>query len=213
MTVDMRTRVKVCGITRVDDAIAAVDAGVDALGLVFYPPSSRFLEVARAAEIAAQVSAFVSVVGLFLDASRETVGSVLRDVPIDLLQFHGCETAAFCSSFERPYIKAIGMQSGTALNSCVQDYADAKGFLLDSHAAGEAGGTGKRFDWSTVPYDFPRPLILAGGLKPDNVGEAIRTTRPYAIDLSSGVESQPGIKDRNKITRLMNEVRKVDNER
>ncbi|MGV6816454.1 MAG: phosphoribosylanthranilate isomerase [Thiotrichales bacterium] len=209
----MRTRVKICGITRTRDAKVLVDAGVDALGLVFYPPSSRYLDVAQANEIAAAASAFVTVVGLFLDASPDFVNAVISDVQLDLLQFHGTESQEFCSAFGLPYIKAVAMKSESSFQGLTASYPDAKGFLLDSHAPGEAGGTGKRFDWSRVPANPERPLILAGGLRPENVREAITSTLPYAIDLSSGVESSPGVKDRGKIEQLMSEVRKADNDR
>lgn len=209
----MRTRVKICGITSTRDAKVAIDAGVDALGLVFYPPSSRYLDVAQANEIAAAASAFVTVVGLFLDASPDFVNAVISDVQLDLLQFHGTESQEFCSAFRLPYIKAVAMKSETSFHGLTASYPDAKGFLLDSHAAGEAGGTGKSFDWSRVPTNPERPLILAGGLRPGNVRDAITSTLPYAIDLSSGVESAPGVKDRSKIEQLMSEVRKADNER
>lgn len=208
----MRTRVKVCGITRIQDATAAIEAGVDALGLVFYPPSSRYLSIKQAEEIVRELAPFVTVVGLFLDAEREQIDSVLEHVPLDLLQFHGSESPDLCASFQLPYIKALGMHRQGALEAFIQSYPESRGFLLDSHGAGEAGGTGKRFDWTAIPRGLEQPIILAGGLNPENVGEAIRVVRPYAIDLSSGVEITPGVKDSKKIMSLMNEVRQADYE-
>lgn len=208
----MRTRVKICGITRVEDALAVVSAGADAIGLVFYPRSARYVSTDQALEIIQAIPAFVTITGLFLDAQPREIETVLKRVPLGLLQFHGDECPADCSAYAVPYIKAIGMRGIENLHAYADTYADASGLLLDSHAVGEAGGTGQAFDWSTLPDDFNRPVILAGGLNPSNVAEAIRGTHPYAVDLSSGVESTPGIKDANKIKALMQEVRRVDNE-
>jgi len=210
--VKKRTRVKICGITRVEDALASVSAGADAIGLVFYPKSSRFLSIDQAIEIVQAVPAFVTVVGLFKDAQASEIEAVLKRVSLGLLQFHGDECPADCGAYAMPYIKAIGMLGNTNLPAYADTYADATGLLLDGHAVGEAGGTGQTFDWSMLPDGFNRPIILAGGLNPSNVAEAIRTTNPYAVDLSSGVESAPGIKDAKKIEALMQEVRRADNE-
>ncbi|HPE61966.1 MAG TPA: phosphoribosylanthranilate isomerase [Thiolinea sp.] len=209
-----RCRVKVCGITSVEDAAFAGAAGVDAIGLVFYAASSRYVTPDRAAAIAHSLPPFVTCTGLFMDVDRDFVSRVLAAVPLDLLQFHGSESPSFCSSFGLPYIKVagvLGVDSVQAdLATCARDYADARGFLIDSHAPGQAGGTGKTFDWTRVPQDFPRPLVLAGGLRPENVAQAIRMTRIYAVDVSSGVEARPGIKDRNRIEAFMREVRSVE---
>lgn len=205
----MRTRVKICGITRPEDALAATELGADAIGLVFYPKSPRNLDVGRAAEIASALPPFVTTVALFLDARRELIEQVLEYVPIDLLQFHGDECPLDCTIYGRPYIKAIGMQGMVDVQAYADTYPDAQGFLLDSHAVGEAGGTGSRFDWSRIPA-LNKPVILAGGLRPENAAEAVRQARPWALDISSGVESAPGVKDRDLISAFISEVRKAD---
>ncbi len=191
----------------------AVDAGADAIGLVFYPPSSRNIDIEAAAEIARSVGAFVTVTGLFLDAERSFVQAVLEAVPLTLLQFHGSESPEACRGYPLPYIKAAGIGGIDDFTEFSSDFHDAAGLLLDSHGAGEAGGTGKTFDWDAFPADMDRPLILAGGLNPENIAAAIAAVRPYAVDLSSGVESAPGIKEKVKIQTLMNEVKRVDCER
>ncbi len=195
-----------------EDAQASVSAGVDAIGLVFYPKSSRFLSIEQAIEIVQAVPAFVTVVGLFKDAQPSEIETVLKRVSLSLLQFHGDECSVDCNAYSMPYIKAIGMLGDTNLQTYADTYADATGLLLDGHAVGEAGGTGQTFNWSALPDDFDRPIILAGGLNSSNVAEAIHTTHPYAVDLSSGVESSPGIKDADKIMALLQEVRRADNE-
>ena len=205
-----RTRVKICGITRVEDGLQAARLGVDAIGLVFYENSSRHVSLSRAAQICAALPAFVTTVALFLNAEADRVNQVLEALPVDLIQFHGNESADFCAAFSRPYIKALGTDGEQDLLARAGDYADARGILLDSHASGAAGGTGHAFDWSRIPEAMRRNIILAGGLKPDNVADAIRAVRPYGVDLSSGVEAQPGIKDTVLMTQLMNEVKRVD---
>lgn len=202
----MRVRVKVCGITRTGDAAAAARLGVDAVGLVFYPKSPRHVSVEQAREIVAGLPAFVTVTALFLDPGSEAVQQVLDKVRVELLQFHGVEPAEFCRSFGRPYIKAVPMGSQADLAEYAQRHAQAAALLLDSHAAGQKGGTGVSFDWSTVPNVPGPPLILAGGLKPDNVATAIRIVQPYGVDVSSGVESAPGIKDPDKMAAFVREV-------
>jgi phosphoribosylanthranilate isomerase len=209
----MRTRVKICGITREADAASAVTAGVDALGLVFYPQSSRYLDPGAAAELVSTLPAFVTPVGLFLDAEPERVREVLRQVRLDVLQFHGVESAEYCRSFGRPYMKAVGAGEGDDVRSLAAAYPDACALLLDSHAHGQAGGTGRTFDWQRIPTDIGHPLVLAGGLNPDNVAEAVRRVRPYAVDVSSGVEAAPGIKDAGLIEAFMSEVGRGDSER
>lgn len=191
----MSVRVKICGLTRVEDAVEAARLGVDAIGLVFYPKSPRNVSIARAAAIIAALPPFVSVVGLFVDATREWVETVLSECAIDILQFHGDESPAFCASFHRPYLKAVRVQADTDLAACAKRYASARGLLTDAFVDGVHGGTGQVFDWSLLPQDLPLPLILSGGLDEHNIAEAVRRVRPAAVDVSSGVESAKGIKD------------------
>lgn len=202
-----RTRVKICGITRADDALAAASLGVDAVGLVFYARSPRHVEIEQAAAICRQLPAFVTSVALFLDADPSEVRRVLDQVPIDLLQFHGSEDPAYCEQFGRPYIKALGMGSlsSEGLVSRAGDFRTARGLLLDSHAHGAAGGTGESFDWSAIP-ELNKPVVLAGGLAIDNVAAAIREVRPWAVDVSSGVEQDKGIKSVELMSAFMFEV-------
>lgn len=205
----MRCRVKVCGITRVADAQMLCHAGVDALGLVFYANSKRNVSIEQAAAICQAVTPFVTTVGLFLDADADFVREVLAVVPLDVLQFHGAESPEFCRQFPRPYLKAVGMKGLAAeggFTAYADRYPDAQGFLVDSHAPGAAGGTGETFDWTQVPHDYAKPIILAGGLHPENVAEAIRISRVYAVDVSSGVESAAGIKDAAKVAAFMQAV-------
>lgn len=201
-----RVRVKICGITRVVDAQAAVESGADAIGLVFYSRSPRAVQNEQAAEIAAVLPAFVSSVGLFVDPDAAEVEAVLERVPLSLLQFHGDETAEFCNQFGVPYIKALRVQAGMDLNTLAADYAQSRGILVDAYVANVPGGTGKTFDWSLIPEDFPKPLILAGGLHVDNVVEAVKRVRPYAVDVSGGVEKAKGIKDEEKISAFIRGV-------
>lgn len=188
----MTPRIKICGITRVEDALAAANAGADAIGLVFVEASSRVLDSERAAAICRALPPFVDRVGLFLDAPADTVHAVLARVGLNWLQFHGNESARYCRQFGRPWIKALAMGGSGALDPA--DYADADALLLDSHAPGGLGGSGKRFDWTRVPK-LERPWILAGGLDPGNVAAACRQLSPDAVDVSSGVESSPGVKN------------------
>jgi phosphoribosylanthranilate isomerase len=208
--VSTRTRVKICGITRPDDGVEAARLGVDAIGLVFYEKSPRNVSLEQARVICDALPGFVTVVSLFMDPSAEQVNRVLADCPIDLIQFHGKESADFCQSFGKPYIKAVGMADNAELSDAMRQYSKARALLLDSHATGAAGGTGETFDWESIPQQYRNSVILAGGLKPDNVAEAIRMVQPYAVDLSSGVESEPGIKDAILMAQLMNEVRDVN---
>jgi phosphoribosylanthranilate isomerase len=205
----MRTRVKICGITSQPDAAAACSAGADAIGLVFYSRSPRHVSIELASAIALAVPPFVSRVALFKDASTEEVEAVLACVEIDLLQFHGSEDPAYCRSFGRPYIKALGLKGVADIAAAIadgeRDYAEARALLLDGHAPGEAGGSGESLDWSSLART-DKPLILAGGLDPDNVRRAIELARPYAVDVSSGVEASPGIKDAAKINAFLREV-------
>ncbi len=206
----MRTRIKICGLRDLPGVDAAVQSGADAIGLVFYPASARQLAPEQARELAAALPAFVASVALFLDADATTVRDIVDRVRPDLIQFHGNETPEFCRSFKRPYLKAVPMGADMELEQWFRDYADASALLLDSHAPGKAGGSGESFDWSRALPSGGPPVILAGGLHPDNVGEAICTVRPYAVDVSSGVESAPGIKDKAKIKAFTDAVRRAD---
>lgn len=203
----MRTRVKICGITRVEDALAAVRHGCDAIGLVFYEKSPRCVTPNRAAEIVAILPPFVNAVGLFVDAPAEQVRAVMQQVRLDVLQFHGEESPAYCRQFGMPYLKAVRVRPETNLLQYAADFAEARALLLDAYIEGTPGGTGQTFDWALIPRDLPRPVILAGGLNADNVGEAVRLARPYAVDVSGGVEKEKGIKDAAKIAAFMRGVR------
>jgi phosphoribosylanthranilate isomerase len=202
----LRVRIKICGMTRVEDATEAARLGVDAVGLVFYPKSPRHVSVERARELVAALPAFVTVTALFLDPSEAEVRRVLDNVRVELLQFHGGEPAEFCRGFGRPYIKAVPMGSRADIAEYAHRHAGAAALLLDSHVAGQKGGTGVSFDWTTIPKFTGPPLILAGGLSADNVATAIRIVQPYGVDVSSGVESQPGLKDAAKMAAFIREV-------
>jgi len=204
-----RTRIKVCGITRPEDARAAVELGVDAIGLVFYPPSPRCVTVEQAWEIARIVPPFVTLVGLFVNETKLTVRRVMEAVPIQLLQFHGEEEESFCRSFHAPYVKAARVRPGLDLVKYAQAYPSAQGLLLDAWVEGFGGG-GNTFDWSLIPPRLPLPLILSGGLDVGNVSEAVRSVRPWAVDVSSGVEAAKGIKDAGKIAAFVSGVRDGD---
>ena len=205
----LRTRVKICGITRTADALAAAQAGADAIGLVFYPPSPRFLSVERAVEIRDALPPFVQTVALFVNAEPSTVAQVLGRVRPSLLQFHGDEAPQFCAQFGTPYVKACRVRQGIDLLEYLRPYAGAAAWLLDSFVE-EYGGVGERFDWSLVPSSRERSLILSGGLDPKNVGEAVRRIRPWGVDVSSGVESAKGIKDPARMAAFIAEVRNAD---
>lgn len=200
-------RSKICGITRIEDALAAAEAGADAIGLVFYPQSPRAVTIERARAIIAALPPFVTTVGLFVDASRCELGEILDAVPLDLLQFHGDESAADCEGHNRPYIKALRVKAGDDIAAQIDSYANASGILLDTFVAGVPGGTGQAFDWSLVPRGLNRPIILAGGLTSGNVRVAIDQVRPYAVDVSGGVEASKGIKDSEKIRAFMRAVK------
>ncbi len=205
----MRTRIKICGITRPADAVAAAQAGADAIGLVFYPPSPRFLNVERAREIRDALPPFVQAVALFVNPDAAQVAQVIGRVHPALLQFHGEETPEFCAQFGLPFIKACRVAQGVDLLKYLRPFSAASGWLLDAHV-GEYGGAGASFDWSLVPARLARPLVLSGGLTRGNVGEAVRRVRPWAVDVSSGVESSKGIKDAAKIAAFIAEVRNAD---
>ena len=205
----MRTRVKVCGITRPADARAAAEAGADAIGLVFYPPSPRYLSVERAFEIRDALPPFVQSVALFVNPDAAQVSQVLGRVRPAMLQFHGEESAAFCSQFGVPYVKACRVKPGVDALEYLRPFSHAAAWLFDSYVP-EYGGVGGRFDWSLLPAACDKPVILSGGLARDNVGEAIRRVRPWGVDVSSGVESAKGIKDPAKIAAFIAEVRHAD---
>ncbi len=194
-----RVRVKICGFTRAQDAHQAALLGADAIGLVFYPSSPRHVEVAQAQAIAAALPPFVTLTALFVNASVDQVRTVLAQVPVDLLQFHGDETPTYCQAFGRPYLKAVRMKEGVDLHDMAQHYASAQGLLLDTYVSNMPGGTGLAFDWQRIPSTVNKPLILAGGLTVDNVTTAIAQARPFGVDVSGGVEAQKGIKDWNKM--------------
>ena len=207
------TRVKICGITRLEDAQAVVEAGADAIGLVFYAKSPRNVEIDQAAEISRSIPPFITRVALFKDADAAFVETVLQSVEVDLLQFHGSESSSYCERFGLPYIKAIGMKGpecdAAYMATRTGEFSTAKAMLLDGHAPGEDGGSGESFDWSSIG-NIDKPVILAGGITPDNVAQAIDIAHPFAVDVSSGVESAPGIKDREKIIRFITQVGMAD---
>jgi phosphoribosylanthranilate isomerase len=205
----LRTRIKICGLTRPGDARMAAEAGADAIGLVFYPPSPRYLSAERALEIRDALPPFVQSVALFVNPDAAQVAQVIGRVRPGLLQFHGEETPQFCAQFGMPYVKACRVKQGIDLIEYLRPFAGAAGWLLDSFVEAY-GGVGERFDWSIVPRRLERPLILSGGLAPDNVAEAIRRLRPWGVDVSSGVESAKGIKDAAKIAAFIAEVRNAD---
>lgn len=209
----MQTRVKICGITQADDARQAVAAGADALGVVFYAPSPRAVDVAQAQQVALAAGPFVTLVGLFVNAEAAAVREVLAQVPIHLLQFHGDEDARYCEAFERPYIKAIRMRPGLDVQASMAEHPRALGFLLDAYRPGVPGGTGESFDWQRVPRACERPIILAGGLTPENVASAVEATSPYGVDVSGGVEAAPGRKDRNKMHSFIHNAKHTTGER
>jgi phosphoribosylanthranilate isomerase len=204
-----RTRIKICGITRTEDLDAAVVAGADAIGFVFYPPSPRFLTAGQAAMLAGQVPPFVTRVGLFVNAEAAVVRAMLTQVPIDLLQFHGDEDAHYCEQFGRPYIKAARVKPGLDLLEFARAYPGAQGLLLDAWVEAY-GGAGQSFDWSLIPENLPLPMVLSGGLHAGNVVDAVVKTRPWAVDVSSGVELSKGIKDAEKIAAFIAAVRMAD---
>ena len=202
-----KIRVKICGITSVADAQTAADAGADAIGLVFYASSPRAVSIAQAREIAASVGPFVTVVGLFVNAADSYVRDVLANVGLNLLQFHGDETREFCEQFGRPYMKAIRMRPELDVTRAISEYPSAAAILLDAYRPGVPGGTGETFDWQRIPTQAARPIVLAGGLTPENVASAIQATHIYAVDVSGGVESAPGKKDIQKVKQFIDNAR------
>ncbi|TNF97615.1 MAG: phosphoribosylanthranilate isomerase [Gammaproteobacteria bacterium] len=205
----MRIRIKICGITRLRDALTCAELGIDAIGLVFYERSPRHIEPEAADTIVRRLPPFMSTVGLFMNADRARVEAVMKAVRLDNLQFHGDESPEFCEQFNIPYIKAIPMGEDSTFSNLVHGYESASAWLLDSHRRNKAGGSGETFDWLKVPGDAEKPLILAGGLNADNVQSAIAKVRPYAVDCSSGVEVEPGVKDPEKIRDFMEKVTSV----
>ena len=203
----MNTAVKICGITRAADALAAARSGAHAIGLVFYKPSPRYVEPDAAAEIVRALPPFITAVGLFVDADRDEVESVSARAGVGALQFHGSETPAFCARFSLPYLKAVRVRPGVDLLQYARDFQGAKALLLDAFQEGLHGGTGATFDWSLIPPALPLPIVLSGGLDPHNVAEAIRAVKPWAVDVSSGVEASKGVKDPDKIEAFISGVR------
>ena len=209
----MAVRVKICGITRLQDVHDACNAGADALGFVFYERSPRHVTIEAAAALVRALPPFVQSVGLFVNAAPAYIESMLQAVPLDVLQFHGDETPADCARFGRPYLKAVRVNQDTDLLKYAADFAAARGLLLDAYVAGVPGGTGERFDWSLIPANLTKPIVLSGGLTPDNVAEAVQRVRPWAVDVSSGVEAAmfldgaevaaKGIKDPNKMAQFI----------
>ncbi|MEQ1528109.1 MAG: phosphoribosylanthranilate isomerase [Methylococcales bacterium] len=202
----MRTRVKICGFTRAEDAVCAAQLGVDAIGLVFYPPSPRSVEIEPAREIVAVLPPFVTVVALFVDEQEARIREVLARVRVDMIQFHGDESPAACRLYDKPYMKAVRMQENTDVAALAGHYHGAAGLLLDAYHPGEKGGTGSRFDWALIPKQCSLPIILAGGLDEHNALTALQSVNPYALDVSSGVEAGKGIKDARKMAAFIREV-------
>ena len=205
----LRTRVKICGITRVEDAYAAARAGADAIGLVFHERSPRCVSIKQACAITAALPPYITVVGLFVDGIADQMDHILSHVNLNLLQFHGNEKPEQCRSFGRPYVKALRMRDDIDLHACARDFEDAAGLLLDAYVPGAPGGSGHTFDWTRVPRDIAKPIVLAGGLTPENVVQAVMTVRPYAVDVSSGVERSKGIKDPERIAAFVQAVKSV----
>lgn len=200
------TRIKICGITRIEDALAAANAGADAIGLVFYESSPRNVTIQQAKQICEALPPFVTTVGLFVNAEAKFTSDILNQVPLDLLQFHGEESASYCEQFNRPWIKALRVHPDAHILEQINNYPNAQGILLDSYVAGVQGGTGITFDWSIIPQSMSKPIILAGGLNLDNIQQAIKIAKPYAVDVSGGVETSKGIKDVSKIKAFIEKV-------
>ena len=205
-----RTRIKICGLKEPAHARLAAEAGADAIGLVFYPPSPRYVKPEEAAKVAAALPAFVQAVGLFVNEKEAAIRAILERVPIDLLQFQGDETPEFCAAFGKPFVRAVRMEEGVDLVEYASRFSSARALLLDAHVAGEKGGTGATFDWSRVPREAPLPLVLSGGLTAGNVRRAVREVRPWAVDVSSGVERSRGVKDPALIVEFIRSVQRED---
>lgn len=206
-----RTRIKFCGMTRAEDVRLAVELGVDYVGLVFAPRSPRHLLLGQARMLRELVSPQIAVVALVMDTPASEVQAIIDNIQPDLLQFHGAEDDAFCAAFGVPFLKAVAMGGGgNDAHSAASLFPSAYGLLLDGHGPGEAGGSGQRFDWKSSPHDLDRPFLLAGGLSADNVGLAIRTARPWGVDVSSGIEQAPGMKDGDRMRLFIEEARRAD---
>ncbi|MDH5355029.1 MAG: phosphoribosylanthranilate isomerase [Gammaproteobacteria bacterium] len=205
-----RTRVKICGLTRIDDAMHAVGLGADAIGLVFHQPSPRSIDIESAIKIRKAMPPFVTITALLMNENEDWIERVIKQVQPDCLQFHGNEASASCNRWELPYIKAIPMGSVGDAKAYASSYPEAQGFLLDSNVAGRQGGSGDTFDWSQIPSSFGSPLLLAGGLNPGNVAEAIVQVKPWAVDVSSGIEASKGIKDKDLMNQFFSEVKRGD---
>ena len=199
----VRVRTKICGITSVADALVVAQAGVDAIGLVFYAKSPRVVTAEQAQKIVAALPPFVTTVGLFVNASADEINAILAVVALDVLQFHGDETPEFCQGFSRPYFRALRMQPGVDIAASAAQYTGAQGILLDAWVPGIPGGTGERFDWAQIPDNLAKPLILAGGLNEDNVSQAIHEVQPWAVDISGGVEASYGVTDADKVRKFL----------
>lgn len=206
----MRTRIKFCGMTNVEDAIFAAELGVDAIGLIFVPDSSRLVTVSKARIIIQALPAWVSTVVVVANQSAEEIKNLITALPFDMLQFHGDESPEFCQQFNKPYIKAIRMHEDINALSLIEQYHTANGFLLDNYSADTLGGTGKTFDWKKVPAIVSQPIILAGGLTPVNVTQAIKQVHPYGVDVVSGIESRPDCKDHTKMRHFITEVKNAE---
>lgn len=202
----MNIRTKICGMTRVEDAQFAAQLGVDAIGLIFFADSKRCVTIAQAQTIVRAIAPFVTVVGLFVNAPAAEIEDVLAEVPLDVLQFHGDENAEFCRQFQRPYIKAVRVQNRGDIETAAAVYTDARALLFDAAVSGQYGGTGQSFDWQILPSTLVRPWVLSGGLKPENIVSAIRQSNALAIDVCSGVEQAPGVKDKQKMQDLMSAI-------
>lgn len=203
-----RIRVKFCGITRPDDARYAAHLGADAIGLIFYPPSPRSVDIEQACKVLAAVPAMVTTVGVFVNPKADELDAVLERVPLDVVQFHGDESPEQCARSSRPWMKAVAMRDDVDLLECARNYADARALLLDTFSVEVKGGTGRTFDWTLIPGNLDIPIVLAGGLNAGNVRSALGTCRPHALDVNGGVESAPGIKDHTKMKAFMNEVQR-----
>jgi len=205
----MKIHIKICGITRAEDATAATQFGANALGLVFYPPSPRAISIPQAQAIANVTPPFVQLVGLFVNETAPKIEQILKEIPLNLLQFHGEETPDFCQQFNRPYIKALHLKENSDLNQQIISYRTARGILLDTFNPNLKGGTGETFDWKRIPQNLAKPLILAGGLNPDNIKQAILQVKPSAVDVSGGVEESKGIKSFSKMRAFIQEIQSI----
>jgi phosphoribosylanthranilate isomerase len=204
-----KVKVKICGITQPEDAVLASEAGADAIGLNFYNKSPRAIDIDIACHIVDSLPPFITKVGLFVDASHDYIQSILSEVNLDVIQFHGGENEDDCMRYGLPYIKAIRMREGMKLTEVITHYSKSSAILVDTYISGTPGGTGKSFDWNLIDEHISKPLILAGGLTPENVSDAIRSVKPYAVDVSGGVEKSPGIKDKDKMLKFIQKTKEL----